>query len=361
MINLQSNYPVLAEQDAAWKALLHEAVERFGAESLRLPAFGGGAENRKLAAAWLGIPVGRVFLAEAGHHGLLAVLMGAGLVGKTIAVEELTYPWFVKQGQMLGCRFVPVAMDEQCMRADALRAVCEREKVHAVYTMPSVHNPTSAVAGLGRREDMVVVAREFDLLLIEDAAYAFLLDDEPARYTELAPERSFYVESLSKRVAPGLRTAFVVTPEKYAAEIEVALRVVASGASTLLASLGCAMAVDGRVAAVIADKRVEGESRRLKAMAMLAGLQAVAAPNSWHVWVTLPKGKTAASVEKACEDLGVLVTGGHWFTAPGAVVAEAVRVGLGGETEWERVERGVRIFSEVVRGTDSGWGILAVG
>src|SRR3954453_11026957 len=101
MINLQSNYPVLAEQDAAWSRMLHGAVDRFASESLRLPAFGGSVENRRLAAAWLGISVERVFIAEAGHHGLLASMMGAGLVGKTIAVEALTYPWFVRQVQML--------------------------------------------------------------------------------------------------------------------------------------------------------------------------------------------------------------------------------------------------------------------
>ena len=296
LINLQSNYPVLAEQDREWKGMLLEAVERFAAPSLRLPLFGGSVENRRLAAGWLGMPVERVFIGEAGHHGLIACVMGAGLVGKTVAVEALTYPWFVRQLQMLGCRVVPVALDAECMVPEALRAVCEREKVDAVYTMPSLHNPTAAVASLARREAMVAVAREFDLVMIEDAAYGFLLEQEPARYVTLAPERAFYVESLSKRVAPGLRTAFVVSPERFAVDTELALRVTTSGSSTLLASLGCAMAADGRLAAVIAAKRVEGEARRVKAVAMLEGLELLSAGNSWHVWVTLPEAGMAPTM-----------------------------------------------------------------
>jgi DNA-binding transcriptional MocR family regulator len=155
MINLQSNYPVLAEQDREWNRLLHSAVDRFAPESLRLPAFGGSVENRRLAAGWLGMPVERVFIAEAGHHALIAAVMAAGLVGKTVAVEALTYPWFVKQVQMLGCRVVPMALDWECMRPDALREVCEREEVAAVYTMPTQHNPTGAVASLARRQGIL--------------------------------------------------------------------------------------------------------------------------------------------------------------------------------------------------------------
>ncbi len=350
MINLQSNYPVLAEQDAEWNRLLHGAVDRFAPESLRLPAFGGSLENRRLAAAWLEMPVERVFIAEAGHHALIASVMAAGLVGKTVAVEALTYPWFVRQVQMLNMRVVPVALDGECMRADALRGVCEREKVAAVYTMPTQHNPTGAVASLARREAIVEVAREFDLTIIEDGAYGFLVADEPPRYVALAPERAFYVESLSKRVAPGLRTAFLVAPASLAAETEVALRVTTSGSSTLLASLGCAMAADGSLVAVIQAKRVEGARRQAMALEMLAGLEIETGENSWHMVVPLPEGMMAESCEATCEARGVLVTGLHWFTAPGVKVPRGVRVGLGGETEWERVAEGLRVFREIVVG-----------
>ncbi len=350
-MNLQSNYPVLPEQDTQWEALLREAVERFGAESLRLPAFGGSAENRALAAAWLGMPAERTWICTSGHQGTMAALLAMGPAGKTVAVEELTYPWFVRQAEMLGMRVVPVAMDGEGMRPEALRAVCAREPVAAVYTMPTQHNPTGAVAGLGRRQAMVEVAREFDLQVIEDAAYGFLVADEPPRYVELAPERAFYVESLSKRAAPGLRTAFLVGPEGLGTEIALALRVMTSGSSTLLTSLGCAMAADGRLEALIAAKRAEGARRLRGALEVLKGLEVEAGENSWHLWVSLPEGAgDDAAVEAACEARGVLVTGARWFTAPGVEVPRAVRLGMGGETAWERVAEGLRVFRAVVLG-----------
>ena len=352
MINLQSNYPVLAEQEQAWKALLTEAVERFGGESLRLPPFGGGSHLRAQAAAWLKTDAERTFICESGHHGTLAALMAAKLHGKTIAVEELSYPWFMQQARMLGMKVAPVAMDRECMLPEALREACRRERISALYTMPSMHNPTGAVATLQRRQQIAEIAREFDLTIIDDGAYGFLLDDEPPHYSEVAPERSFYIESLSKRVAPGLRTGFAVCPPRLADDTELALRVISSGSSTLLASLGCVMAADGRLQRAIQAKRKEGARRSSIAREMLAGFDVQGKGNTWHLWVQrlASDTRTDEEFERACQERGVLITGARWFTAEGVPVPHAVRVGLGGETAAERVREGLTILAEELRG-----------
>ena len=103
------------------------------------------------------------------------------------------------------------------------------------------------------------------------------------------------------------------------------------------------------MAALIAAKRVEGARRLRGALEILDGLTVEAGENSWHLWVTLPEGAgDDAAVERACEERGVLVTGARWFTAPGVEVPRAMRLGMGGETEWERVAEGLRVFREVV-------------
>ena len=102
---------------------------------------------------------------------------------------------------------------------------------------------------------------------------------------------------------------------------------------------------------LIAAKRVEGARRQAAARELLEGLEVSAGPNAWHLWVTLPEGMGPEEVEKTCEKKCVLVSGGNWFAAPGAVVPRAVRLGLGGEVEIERAMEGVRVFVEVVRGS----------
>jgi DNA-binding transcriptional MocR family regulator len=349
MINLQSNYPVLPEQDASWISLLHNAVDRFGADAIRLPRFGGSEHNRSLAAAWLRMPVERTWIGVSGHHAVMAALLAAGITGKTIVVEALTYPWFLRQAHMLGNRVLSVPLDEHGIDPAALRDLCKRESVDAVYTMPTLHNPTCIVTPLHRRNEIVSIARDFNLTLIEDSAYGFLVEDEPARYIELAPERSFYIESLSKRVAPGLRTAFLVAPESLGPQTELAFRVLTSGSSTLFVSLGCAMAHDGRLAETIQLKRTQGADLLAKALEILKGFDMTTAPNSWHIWVKLPGDLTSEQTEQQCEANGVLITGGHWFTAPDAPIPHAVRIALGGETNWARVAEGLEFFAQTLR------------
>ena len=71
-----------------------------------------------------------------------------------------------------------------------------------------MHNPTAILTPLARREAIVAVARELDLVLVEDDVYGPLVPDRPPALVTLAPERTLYVSSLSKFLAPGLRLGF---------------------------------------------------------------------------------------------------------------------------------------------------------
>ena len=360
MIDLQFNFPLLVGQDALWAEHLRGVVEANAAQglgALRPSSRGGGdARMKEIAARWLGEEVERVTLTCGGHHGCLVALMAAGLAGKRVVVEAVTYTGFIEQCRMLGVETVACAMDAEGLRADSLREACERGRVEgrpvaAVFTMPTLHNPVGCVASLERRREVVEVAREFGLMVIEDDAYGFLHPDpQPMNYAKLAPERTFYVRGLSKNFAPVVRTGFVVAPVEYGAALANAVKQSSTGVSRGLAEAACSMVEDGTVDAVIAAKRVEGARRQKAARELLSGLEVSAGVNAWHLWVGLPEGVGASDVEKKCEERGVLVSGGNWFAAPGTVVPRAVRLGLGGEVEAERAMEGVRVFAEVVRG-----------
>ena len=358
MIDLQFNFPMMVGQDVVWAEHVRASLEAQAQEGLAAlrPSFRGGGEMRlrEIAAAWLGEDVERVALTCSGHHGCLVALMAAGLAGKRVVVEAITYTGFVEQCRMLGVEVVACAMDAEGLRADSLQEVCEKGKadgkpVAAVFTMPTLHNPVGCVASLERRLAVVEVAREFGLMVIEDDAYAYLHDDPPVKYARLAPERTFYVRGLSKNFAPVVRTGLMVVPVEYAAATANAVKQGASGVSRVLAGAACAMLADGTMDRLIAAKRVEGARRQAEARELLRGLEVSAGPNAWHLWVSLPEGLSAADIEKRCEEQGVLVSGGNWFAAPGTEVPNAVRLGLGGEVERERALEGVRVFVEVVR------------
>ncbi len=351
MIEMQYNFPLLPGQGAEWQARLRVAVEQLhpdSADELRPTFRMKGTELRGIAAKWLGMPVERTWIVAGGHHGTLVSLMAAGLAGKTVAFDEVSYTGGLEQARMLGCRVVSVKYDGEGMCADSLQAVCEREKVAAVYTMPTVHNPLTCVATLERRQAIVAVAREFDLLILQDDAYGYMEPSAPPNYAVLAPERTFYTRGLSKSYAPATQTGFLVAPERFTAAIEGAVKNSTTGTSLVNNIAALSLVADGTVDRVIAEKVVEGQRRNAAARALLGEVAFPGASAAWLLWVSVPEGLSAEAAEAACAAREVLVSGGNWFAAPG-VVARGLRIGLGGEVEFERMMEGVRVVAEVVR------------
>src|ERR1700722_18414189 len=139
MIDLVWNFPLLAEQGAEWQGYLRRAVDELAVDDARLmrPSFrGGDAGLRVRAAKWLGVEAERAWIVCGGHHGTLVSLLVAGLGGKTVAVEEITYTAMLEQGQMLGIKVVSCAFDSGGMKPEALREGCEMGTVSGVFLMP---------------------------------------------------------------------------------------------------------------------------------------------------------------------------------------------------------------------------------
>lgn len=352
MIEMQYNFPLLAGQGEQWRERLRWAVDQLhpdSADELRPTFRMKQLEHRAIAANYLGSQPETTWIVAGGHHGTLVSMMAAGLAGKTIAFDQISYTGGLEQARMLGCTIASIAYDEQGMRADALRAACETGSIAAIYTMPTVHNPLSCVASLQRREAIVAVAREFNLLILQDDAYGYMEPDAPPHYAALAPERTFYTRGLSKSYAPATQTGFLVAPERFAPAIDNALKNSTTGTTLVNNIAALSLLADGTVDAVIAQKLTEGAQRNAAAREVLGDAAFPGARSAWLLWIDLPSAMTAAEAEAACKAKGVLVSGGNWFAPPGAPETHAIRIGLGGEVDAARTQRGVELVAEIVR------------
>ncbi len=150
----------------------------------------------------------------------------------------------------------------------------------------TVHNPLGCTASLERRQNIVAIAREFDLLIVEDDTYGFMEPDAPARLYDLAPERTFYVGSLSKSYVPASRMGFLVAPEAFDDGIRAAVKNTATGSSLVHHVAACSLLADGSVDRVIAAKNEEGARRNAAARAVLGDRCWPGAVHAWHLWVS---------------------------------------------------------------------------
>jgi len=356
MIDLVWNFPLLEEQAPMWREHLAAAMDEYSrvpVESQRPSFLTVELKLRERAAAWLGFPTARTWITCGGHHGTLNALLASGLAGERVAVEGTTYPGFLDQCKMTKTKVVACAIDDDGLIPDALRSACEQARaegrpITGLLTMPTVQNPMGFVTPLARREEIVAIAREFNLKIVEDDAYGFMEADAPPNYAVLAPERTFYVRGLAKSFSPAVRTGFLVAPKSAEAAMVMSLKTTATGTDVLQNMAALAMCEDGTVERVMEHKRAEGAVRNREARVLLGAAAAPGALCAWHVWVRLREGVEGRAVVEAMKKVDVLVSPGD-ACAAAPEYGRGMRLALGAEVKRERTLEGVARVAEFLR------------
>src|SRR5262245_37828998 len=131
-----------------------QAIQRESSLSafLQYQSPGGSEEERELAAKWLRLRVPeakaeRLVIYPGNQAILFNALMSLTSPGDVVLTEALTFPGMKAAAEKLRLRLVAIAMDEEGIRPDALRAACKEHRPKAVYLIPTLHNPTTATLG----------------------------------------------------------------------------------------------------------------------------------------------------------------------------------------------------------------------
>jgi Aminotransferase class I and II len=181
---------------------------------------GGSDDEREVAAKWLRTRVPdasaeRLVVYPGNQAILFNALMSLTSPGDVVLTEALTFPGMKAAAEKLRVRLVGVALDEEGILPDALKAACKEHKPKAVYLIPTLHNPTTATLGSGRRKMIADIIRKNGLFLIEDDAYG-LLEPTVSPIANLIPERTYLAVGLSKCIAPALRVSYLLAPDSTA-------------------------------------------------------------------------------------------------------------------------------------------------
>jgi DNA-binding transcriptional MocR family regulator len=198
------------------------ALERDGRTILSYGPSPGYAPLRAWVADRHGVGPERVFLTNGSLQGF--VFLAERLArGKRVLVERPTYDRPLKILRQLGAEIVGLPCDEDGLDPDALaEALRSGEPPAFLYLIPTFQNPSGRTLSLERRRQVVELAREHDLLVLEDDPYGLVrFDGEPLpSLFELSGGTTAYSSSFSKTIAPGLRVGWFVLPDALAREIE---------------------------------------------------------------------------------------------------------------------------------------------
>ena len=147
--------------------------------------------------------------------------------GDPIVCEGPTYPGAVNVFCSYEADTRQVALDADGMSIDELVAVldglaAEGRKPKFIYTVPTFSNPGGVTLSTERRHKLVEIAREREILVIEDNPYGLLRYEgraEPTLYSLDGGDYVIYVGTLSKILSPGIRIGWCVAPPPVMAKL----------------------------------------------------------------------------------------------------------------------------------------------
>lgn len=156
-----------------------------------------------------------ILITTGSNQGIDLVVAAMLNPGDVVVMEEHCYASSITRFKKSGCEVVPVKLDDDgIVIADLARILAAQKSagkpVKMLYTIPTIQNPTGSILPMDRREALVALAREYDIVIFEDECYADLIwtgGAPPAIYS-MAPERTVHIGSFSKTLAPALRLGY---------------------------------------------------------------------------------------------------------------------------------------------------------
>ncbi len=278
--------------------------------------------------------------------------------GDVILAEGPSYVGALGTFRAYQVQIVHVAMDEHGIVPQALReaiAACRAagKSVKFLYTIPNFQNPTGVTQNLERRRELIQIAHETDLLIVEDNPYGLLtLEGEPApALRSMDDERVVYLGSFSKTFAPGFRVGWALAPHAVREKLTLAQES-ATLAPPVFSQFAIATYLEqfdwrGQVT-------VFRDMYRARRDAMLRGLiEHMPAGTTWthptggfFVWLTLPEGLDSQAMLARAVAARVAYVPGTAFFADG-LGSRNMRLSFCFPTP-ERIIEGTRRLGEVL-------------
>ncbi len=242
----------------------------------------------------------------------------------TVALEDPGYPDARNIFAARTPRLLPLAVD-----GDGLPLDPRLREVDYLYVTPSHQCPTGVTMPLRRREELLRLADQQDLILIEDdfeSENRFGGEPIPALKSLDRNHRVIYIGSLSKSWAPGLRLGYIVAPAPIVQEIRALRRLMLRHPSAfiqrafaLFLSLGHHDSQLRRIA-LAQQQRSQATLRALARHAPQCRVTPVVGGGS--CWLRLPDGIDTTELTRRAAEQGVLLEAGDVFfydqPAPGS-------------------------------------------
>ncbi|HEV8132918.1 MAG TPA: PLP-dependent aminotransferase family protein [Acidobacteriota bacterium] len=317
----QNLFPV-----SAFEQILTKVIRKRGAELLQYGPALGLPELRHLIAERMrrwGVDVTQdeVIVVNGAQQGMDLLFKAFIDPGDVVVVESPTYHNILPLLGFYRAHVVGVPMTADGLDLVAFRMVAAQRPPKLLYTIPNFQNPTGICTSEGHRKELLSIAEEFNVPILEDGYEEDLRTSGRSIQPIKASDRSgrvIYLGTFSKGLFPGLRIGWIVAQP---ALIETL------GAAKFSTDYHTSLLLQGALTEFILQghydrhlKRVQkilGKRLQLAVAAMRkhfpAGTQWMLPDGGYSIWVALPSGVSARQVTAEAKAEGILITSGDRF------------------------------------------------
>ncbi len=248
--------------------------------------------------------------------------------GDVVIAEGPSYVTAITVFRSFQAEVAHVAMDDEGMNPDALRATIANVRaaggrIKFLYTIPSFQNPTGVTLSWARRIEILEIARENGILVLEDNPYGLLYFDQapPPAMRSVDADGVVYLGTFSKTLAPGLRVGWAFAPhairEKLVLANEAAVLSPSSFSQIVISEYLDSADWRGQIG-IFRDVYRERRDAMLDALHdHLPGMTWTVPDGGFYVWLTMPENlDSKAMLPRAVKEL-VAYTPGTAFYADG--------------------------------------------
>lgn len=242
--------------------------------------------------------------------------------GDRVLIESPTFYGAIQAVERLGLEPVEIDVDpESGVCLEELESIFNNQKVKAFWLMPNFHNPTGSTLSEDKKQAIVRLAEQHEVVLIEDDVYSELYfsgdKPKPLKWWD-RQDRVLLCGSLSKSLCPGYRIGWVVN-KRLNQPIQKQQLI-----STLAGSAPIQQGIAHYLTYESFDKHLRQLRKTLEARqqfvvtyleeALGDALKISVPKGGYFIWVALPQEIDSHAVYQALATKGITVAFGQLFS-----------------------------------------------
>ena len=359
-------------------------LEKYGTKALQYGATQGVPELRQAIADRYGVPVSRVQVTTSSQQGIDVCTRILVDPGDIILTTEPTYLGALQSFKAYRAdvramdSFAPSglgmteALGHGASKAPGLgtTGICHSDevgdrgrnleaRVKFIYVIPDFNNPSGETMTLAEREAVVALARELDIVIVEDSPSRELRysgEEVPTLYS-LAPERTLHLGSFSKIFAPGFRLGWIIGPEELLEQIYVCKQALDLCPPVFDQYLAAEFLSSGALDANLVKTKSEYRRRRDLMVSLLRkympeGVSWTYPEGGLFLFLTLPEGVDTIAMYDEALSKGVAYVAGSFFYLDGSH-RNTMRLNFSFIAE-EKMEPGLKLLGDIIKSSIHG-------